>query len=328
MKTASAGPGTPYYGSVDFSGTITLKTSNDEISGVRVRLLEDSVTKRTDYTDANGEYEFTWTVERFKIYNIVADEPGYNDYTQGVIATSSEHVVDFEMDGRVALFMWASDIANQSVMSELGNQLINDEGFTDVLYYENKTDWEDAIDDVDDIETSNSLVFIYLIGHGAATQNAQNDYTSKVAHCGKSAYENYNICITSDDLADKLQDLESHDIFLMVEACLAAGFYTEYKYQEHIDDNVFVMTSSFITSSVRWYGDNATNWDPQNPDETAWGGAFTNFFFEALDNGDNDGQAFTYAYNNANDYAGYALSPQPPIYQVPKDYDNVYITWF
>jgi len=80
--------------------------------------------------------------------------------------------------------------------------------------------------------------------------------------------------------------------------------------------------------SVRWYGDNGTNWDPNNPDETAWGGAFTHFFFEALANCDTDSEAFTYAYNNANYYALYELEPEVSINQQPQNSDNVYITWF
>ena len=45
-----------------------------------------------------------------------------------------------------------------------------------------------------------------------------------------------------------------------------------------------------------------------------------------MNNGDNDGEAFTYAYNNVNDYAGNALYPEVSVNQQPEMSDNFYIT--
>ena len=170
----------PYYGSVDFSGTVTLKTSEDEISGVTVKLFEDGEVKRTDTTDSNGDYSFTWTVVELRIYTIRIEKAGYRDQFKLPLIRSSECVVNFEIDGRVAMFLWAPDVANQSIMSELGNQLIYDESFTDILYYENQTNWQAAIDAVDALETSDSLVFIYIIGHGENEYEGTNDYNSTI----------------------------------------------------------------------------------------------------------------------------------------------------
>ncbi len=67
----------PYYGSVDFSGTVYLNWSNEEVGSVKVSLNEDGSPKRTDYTDSNGYYEFTWTVVQYKFYSISIEKDGY-----------------------------------------------------------------------------------------------------------------------------------------------------------------------------------------------------------------------------------------------------------
>jgi hypothetical protein len=324
VQTVSAA----YYGSVDFTGRVTVDSSGNAISGVTVKLLEDGVVKRSNTTDSNGNYSFTWTIVRYKLYTMEIDAPGYIDQSTGLFFPGPDKNQDFEIDGRVALFLWAPDVANQTVMEELGDQLVDEQGFSDILYRENATDWEDAIDDVDELETSESLVFIYIIAHGpASTYNGQNDYTSYVAHNGGSLVDTNNI--TSDDLADKLQDLESNNIFLMVEACNTAGFYTEYEYQEHSNDDVFAMTAAFYTQAIRWYGDNGTNFNPDDEDGSAWGGAFTHFYFEGLDLDKTDSQSFTYAYNNANYYANHSLSEHGVSFdQQPQCSDELFTTWF
>jgi len=314
-----------YTGPVDFSGTVTIKTSENPISGVTVKLSEDGVVKRTDTTNGSGYYSFSWTVAALKIYTIRIEKPGYRDQFTGVVPQSSICVRDFEIDGRVALFLWASDVANQTIMEELGDQLVEEEGFSDILYREDETDWEGAIDDVDALETSDSLVFIYITGHGTHELVDQNDYVSTIAHCGEDLVDTYYIW--SNETADKLQCLESINIFLMIESCYSSGFYTEYKYQGHTGDDVFVMTSSFDTVSFRWYGEDGENWDPENPNEAAWGGAFTHYFFEGLDLSYNDTTSFSYAYTETNGYAKTAI-PDEWTDQLPQCEDKLSTTWF
>ncbi len=317
-----------YYGSVDFTGRVTIKTSGDAINGVTVKLLEDCVVKQTDTTDVNGNYSFTWTIERYKIYTMEIEKTGYRDQGTGVFFQGPDKNKDFVIDGRVALFMWASDVANQTVMEELGDYLVDEEGFSDVLYEEDQIDWEDAIDNVDELESYDSQVFIYITGHGpAATYQGQNDYLSLVAHCGASLEDTYNI--TSEELADKLQVLESDNIFLLVESCYSAGFYTEYEYQEHSSDDVFAISAAFTTPAIRWYGEDGENYNPSDENGSAWGGAFTHFFFEGLALDKTDSQSFTYAYNNSNDYSENALAGYGTSFeQEPQNSDEVYITWF
>ena len=316
----------PYYGNVTFTGTVYLNYSDYTINGVKVELLEDGSPKDTYFTEGNGEYELEWNVQKFKLYSLRVSRSGYKATSKYIIPTSANHEEDRTLFGRAALFLWAPDVANRTIMQELGDQLVYEEDFTDVLYYENETDWEGAIDDLDALEGYYSQVFVYIMGHGETTYVGFGDYLSEVAQCGAELFETYTIA--SDDLADKLQDLDSQNIYLIVESCLSIGFVTEYAKVAHEDDTVFTMSSTANTQAARWYGENGTNYNESDPDEGSYGGAFTHFFFEGLDLDKNDVQAFNYAYTNAKAYALSVIVPLGEMNQTAMLFDGVTITWF
>jgi len=316
----------PYYGEVTFTGTVYLNYSDNIISSVKVELLEDGSPKVTCFTNANGEYELEWNVQKFKLYSLRISRSGYKATSKYIIPTSANHEEDRTLFGRAALFLWAPDVANRTIMQELGDQLVYEEDFTDVLYYENETDWEGAIDDLDALEGYYSQVFVYITGHGETTYIDFGDYRSEVAQCGVELSDTYTIA--SDDLADKLQDLDSQNIYLLVESCLSIGFVTEYAKDAHNQDPVFAMSSTANTASACWYGDNGTNYNEYNETEGRYGGAFTHFFFEGLDLDKNDIQAFNYAYTNARSYALSVIVPLGQLNQTAMIYDEVTITWF
>ena len=114
----------------------------------------------------------------------------------------------------------------------------------------------------------------------------------------------------------------------MVEACYSIGFADEYAVSPHSSDPVFVMTSSNLTASARWYGDNGTRYNSEDPEEGVYGGAFTHFFFEGLDLDKTDIQAFNYAYDNANWYALSVIEPLWGLDQQPRVEDYLTTTWF
>ena len=130
--------------------------------------------------------EFTWAVERYKFYSISIEKDGYKFSSQSVYPTSSEHVKDLYLHGKAALFLWASDVANTTIIDELRDELIYNESFTDVLYYENAADWEDAIDDINNYDGPSSLAFIYVHAHGAQYYN-EAGYYSRVYYQGNSS---------------------------------------------------------------------------------------------------------------------------------------------
>ena len=90
------------------------------------------------------------------------------------------------------------------------------------------------------------------------------------------------------------------------------------------------MTAAYTTPAMRWYGDNGTDFNPDDEDGSAGGGAFTHFYFEGLDLNKTDSQAFTYAYNNANYYALNSLYEfnQTSFNQQPHSSDELTTTWF
>ncbi|MCK4844248.1 MAG: hypothetical protein KAS95_01095 [Candidatus Heimdallarchaeota archaeon] len=318
----------PYYGSVDFDGTVDVEGLDRPVENVKVELLEDGNVKRGDYTDSNGYYEFTWTVERFKIYSIRIYELGFNQQDQNVLPQSSSHTQNFELDGRVALFLWASDVANQSIMEELADQLKTNESFTDFLYYEDEEDWEDSIDALDAIETYDSQVFIYIIGHGVSFETMDIETkiwenVSRVYNCGLNNTDTY---IYSNYFVEKLQDLDSQNIFLLVDSCESGDFIEEWEKPAFKNEHIFTMSSSLYTKCARWYGDNGTNFNVSDQEQGVYGGAFTHFFFERLSQGYTDIQSFNYAYVNTNAYA-FAFMNQS-INQQPQKEDLLDYTWF
>ncbi len=315
-----------YYGSVDFNGTVYLNWSLEAVSGVKVQLLEDGSAKRTDYTDSNGYYEFTWTTVKLKFYSISIEKDGYKFTSKYVLITNAEHEEDLTLYGKAALFLWASDVANRTVIDELRDDLIYNESFTDVLYYENASYWEDAIDDLDTYESSFSLVFIYVITHG------DNRLTGIIPNREWHSYlyyqtmENQNINFTAADFIDKLAELEASDIIFLIEACHSGDFILEFEKPEHQNDPFFAATAANFTQAARWYGVNGTRYNESDGDQGAWGGAFTHFFFEGLHLGYNETDAFYYAKEETYDYALAVIGPDD-LYQFANMRETLSTDW-
>ncbi|MCE7742019.1 MAG: hypothetical protein GOP50_06135 [Candidatus Heimdallarchaeota archaeon] len=324
-----------YYGSVDFTGRVTIKTSEDAISGVAVKLLEDGVVKCTDTTDSNGNYSFTWTIVRFKLYTMKIEKSGYRDQSTWATFPSSTHNKDFEIDGRVALFMWASDATNETVMEEYGDYLVDYEGFSDILYREDQEIWEDSIDDVDDLETSDSLVFLYVIAHGDTTGGSDwaNGGDSMVC---QNTEDNMDDAILSSEFCDKIECLESENIIVIIESCDSGDFVFEYKKPSRASEDIFIIATTYYEHpddylAVMWFGDNYTYWDANDPPlYNSYGGAFSYYFFDNLANDYSENIAFSNANSSVGPYSAtyfstYLNKTQTQVCQL---YDNLDTQWF
>ncbi|MHA1346867.1 MAG: hypothetical protein ACTSVO_15265 [Candidatus Heimdallarchaeaceae archaeon] len=322
----SAGP-RPYYGEVTFTGTISLNYSDDAVSNVYVELLEDGSPKDTDYTDGNGDYELEWDVQRFKFYSLRISKSGYNTDSQFIIPTSANHEEDRTLYGRVALFFWASEVANITMIEEYGDYLVDDEGFTGILYREDNVDWEDSIDDLDDLETYYSLVFIHIYCHGDTTGGVDYPPGDTIAY---NRGENENTYILSSAFADKIECLESNNIIVLVDTCNSGDFVDEYIKPERDDEPVFVMSSANFEHpeyypAAMWFGDTKQWFDEQEDYLGSWGGAFSHYFFERLADGEDNISANYYA---SGDTSTYAYTYFDELIQEPQCYDNLVTTWF
>jgi len=322
----------PYYGEVTFTGTISQNYSNTPISDVKVELLEDGSPKDTDYTNGNGDYELEWNVQRFKFYSLRISKSGYNTDSQYIIATSATHVENRTIYGRVALFFWASDVANATMIEEYGDYLVGDEGFTDILYREDDLDWEDSIDDLDDLETHNSLIFIHIYCHGSTTINVDSPYGDTVAHIRG---ENAQAYILSSAFADKIECLESNNIFVLVDTCNSGDFVKEYNKPERSAEKVFVMSSANFEHgesypAAMWFGDTKQWFDEYEDYLGSWGGAFSHYFFERLADGYNNTQAYSYASSSTYTYAYTYFEDQygNPLIQESQCINNLATTCF
>jgi len=318
----------PYYGNVTFTGTISQNYSNTPISAVKVELLEDGSPKDTCFTDDYGDYELEWNVQRFKLYSLRTSRSGYNTVSHYTIPTSATHVEDRTIYGRVALFFWASDVANETMIEEYGDYLVDDEGFTDILYREDNVNWEDSIDDLDALETHNSLIFIHIYCHGSSTPALDLPYGDTIArNCGAEVHQYIESC----EFADKIECLESNNIFVLVDTCNSGDFVFEYNKEEREDEPVFVMSSAYFDQSestyaaAMWFGDTKQWFDEYEDYLGSWGGAFSHYFFERLAEGYNHLQSYSYASSSTYTYAYTYFNG---LIQESQCINNLVTTWF
>jgi len=300
-----------YYGTVNQDGTVTVEGTTNGVEGVKVELLEDLVVIATDYTNANGTYEFTWTKVRFKLYSVRWDYIGCFDESEAVFASSSEHTQDLTIEGRIALFMWASDVGNQSMIEdEYGDYLEEELYFSDILYHEDPNNWKDSIEDLDDLETSESLVFIHLFGHGVPYNGTDQEYGGETQ---LSISYNPVRYLYSGDFADELENLESENIIVIVDSCSSGDFVYEYQLKSSRNsEDIFIMAATqynytynatYEHQAAQWFGESFEYYDESEDFNGAYGATFTHYFFEGLADGKTDYEAFSYSYEATYNYS-------------------------
>ncbi len=332
--------GAPYYGLVTFNGTVTVKGTTTGAEGVKVQLREDGAVKTHDYTDSDGNYELSWTTVQYKFYAIGLEMIGCFWQSNFVSPSSSTHTKDMTLEGRVALFMWASDVGNQSMIEdEYGNYLKNNLYFGDVLYHENPYDWKDSIEDLDDIETSESLVFIHILGHGCPYNGSDWDYggDSQIAISYPIVYN----FLYSSDFADEIENLESENIIVIVDSCSSGDFVYEYQLKDPRNaEDVFMMAStqynytynsSYEHHAAQWFGDSFEYFDINKDFNGAYGAAFTHYFFEGLADGKTDYEAFSYSYEATYNYSNTYFYYEPGDFYLQQNAeyeDQLGTTWF
>ena len=268
------------------------------LSGATVKLIKVSggTVLNTDTTDGNGYYDFTTEVMENLYCKIQASKSGYETHYITVYAGDGTTTYNFRIAStsalKMATFFYATDAAYYSTLKPFGDQLINEEGFDTVLYRENADDWLDVIQhDIDDLETSSSFVFIYVMAHGGYSSSSDDSYCAMEP--GWFPEKMY-----SSELASALTCLESKNIFVLIESCESGGFVDDVK-----------SSNRFVISTTDHYNSAWAVYDPR----------FTYYFFEALYSGKSDNEAFSYAKSNAQS----EHPTQNPMYN-----DQMAYTWF
>ncbi|MCE7744005.1 MAG: hypothetical protein GPJ52_02600 [Candidatus Heimdallarchaeota archaeon] len=155
---------------------------------------------------------------------------------------------DYGME-KIALFMWqdydpwapkAKDGGSGAItIGEINNycDVLEDQGYT-TYKYENPSSWIAAIGFLDYCEDENSIVLIYIGGHGSYGGDPAISYIRV----------NDNVWVDSDDLRIEIDKFESKRILLIVDACKTGGFI-----DDCAKDGVSVITSNDYTHLSAWF---------------------------------------------------------------------------
>ena len=269
------------------------------LSDATVKLKEGSTVLESDTTDANGYYSFSEDVQENLYCKIQAEKTGYETHYIYIYCsdqtTSNTFRIAADSAQKYALFFYASDAVEEQYMETYGEQLIDDEGFDSVAYYEDEDDWDGIIRGVlDTNETSNDFDFIYVVGHGNYDSEDDDSYVITDPSTNAKMY--------SDDLASELSVLESKNIFVLIESCKSGGFVDDVQ-----GSDIFVISTTDKTNYAYLFA--------AAPDDPI----FTHYFFERIDQGYNDGDSYSYARQEAID----ENNDQNPQYNDQIDYE-----WF
>jgi len=280
------------------------------LSSATVKLIDGTTVLDSDTTDANGYYSFSEDVQENLYCKIQVEKTGWETKYINIYCsdqtTSYTFRIAYNSANKIAVFFYATDAVVDTDIESYGNQLINDEGFDTVMYYEDEENWETVITtDVDSNETSLDFVFIHISGHGYYDSNEDDSYliTDPVSETR----------MWSDDLAYRLSFLESNNIFVLITSCYAGGFEDDLK-----GTGVFVITESNSSSP-------AYALDPV-PAESA----FSYYFYDGLDSDYSDTVAYNYAKSHTETYYEEEIegtgSDAGPQYILKND--QLLYTWF
>ena len=270
-------------------GTAVLATTTTSSSGyyyVKTVTMAEGLTIKLEVTKSGYETQSA----------SYSDSPGTRTKTFYVAPTNVE---------KIAAFFYKTDATTSSYMVTFGNQLITEEGFDSVLYYENPTDWEGNIDDdIDPLEDEDTFVFIYFCAHGA--YDGSNSYMVMsqywVVDWWIFGHWEYRYCYSNALNTAIDTHLESENIFVLIESCHSGGFVDDLK-----GPGMFVIATTdhdnyaYCVSPVPSVG------------------VFSQGFFSRLSSGYTDSLAYTFARYDAIN----AHSDQNPM----KD-DQCSYTWF
>jgi hypothetical protein len=207
---------------------------------------------------------------------------------------------------RILIFFHATDAVVQNELYYIENQMVSEEGFTDVYYFEDTTTWQSDLDFFDNLEGPNTLIFIYVCAHGSYSSSTQDSYTYVSASLTNP--------MTSSALTTKLQIFESNNIFFFIESCYSGGFSQDLGAL----DNVFAITTATTYQTAKAYIEKG--YIPNTV------GVATHYFFKGLHLGLSDAEAWSYAQTELKNWLldhGYPLNAQT----MTKS-DNLETTWF
>ena len=156
---------------------------------------------------------------KIEIYNgAYGDE--YGCYKLKYLKIGRLYWTPYEIN-KYAVFFWQefvagndkSGVISEEAIDKYANKLSTNFGFT-IIKHQNPWFWKSKMSDLDALEDSNSIVYIYIAGHGFYDSN--KDYSAVRMSRG--------IWIHSDEFATEVKKLESNRILVMVDSCNCGDF--------------------------------------------------------------------------------------------------------
>ncbi|MHA1466399.1 MAG: C13 family peptidase, partial [Candidatus Heimdallarchaeaceae archaeon] len=299
-------PSTPTYFDIEWEVTQTCNGyvydhMGDALSSATVKLIRmsDSAVLESGTTSVSGYYTFSEDVQENLYCKIQVEKTNYE--TQYITMNCDEQTTYTNFRSadttvnKIAAFFYATDATTYANLSIYGDQLINDEGFDTVMYFEDEDDWDGyIIGDIDGNETSEDFVFLYFCGHGGYDSGDDDSWVDLLNSGTEKMY--------SDNLVTALLSLESNNIFVIVESCHSGGFIDDLE----DSDRFIISTTDKVNDAYVYYS------IPNDP-------IFTHNFFERID-------------ADYDDYESYLYGRQEAISehydQNPQYDDQIAYTWF
>jgi len=130
---------------------------------------------------------------------------------------------------KLAFFIYASDVATESIIRPYADILGYDYGYIAFLYEDSNID--DVLDDIDDLEDYNDMLFFCFIGHG--TYNEEGLQQSRVHYTPA-------LTIGSMMLRYYFDQYEAGSIAVLIDSCHSGEFVDRFE----DNDKYLIMTSS------------------------------------------------------------------------------------
>ena len=253
-------------------------------------LLDD--TTQSSYDETFYDLGLSVSSHTIKVTAYFSNSWGMLSYVQ---VTRSFNYALIDNNDRILIIFHATDAVVQSKLVPYANQMVNEEGFDSVHYFEDTTTWQSDLDSFDNLEGPNTLLFIYICAHGYYDTPTQDSY-SRVSASSTNP-------IRSSEFKTKLQIFESNKILVFVESCHSGGFTGDLSSLSNV---CAIATSS--TSQVS-YVYTEMGLTPNTV------GVMTYYYFDGLHKGKNNVEAYTYACSKLMNWLvlhGYSELAQTP----------------
>lgn len=215
-----------YNRTVHVYGYLTDSVSELPVPNAKIRLSMPAGLAYT-YTNINGYYSITETTPEPGPFTVRVKAEKWAYYTKTISFSSNggSYRKDFSIvdrGKRLAVYFYDDDrVSDYEVKGWTGSysKLMENRGYTN-YFYRRPSSVEPGMNALDSRESTYDRVFIFIGGHGRHTSDDQSFTILR-------KWWIFQYGILSDDLRDKIEDLESQRITVVVRSCQSGDFVDE-----------------------------------------------------------------------------------------------------